>query len=363
MPTSTQKGFEDRLEKHRNTAKNVAKIGIFSDTAINTAYIYQAMSTGDAVLSPILGSLVFFIFWFTVISWMTNFGIDLLSCAEEEKKKRVLPLWSVFMVSVTAVSVYMGANFLGGAVAKDDYLANKTQQAFSVAHQVLQAQARITQLKSLFETANGQASLMLRSERQGGGVSNKSGPGPVTTLLEGLVNTSVKSSKQIIVANGKAQPIIRELEESEGEINRLNRRDDLSHGEKNRQLQDKLTDFNSNVSNLQKLLPISTLETAIDSFGRDFDSVVDPVSSERITSVFHPISTRLARELGSIKDASSLQIPPLKELSDYQLLSRSDKARPLIVIALLLACMPLAISFCIYLIAPVHRGAMDNILA
>ncbi len=345
--------FADRLNDHKKQLQRVAGIGIGADTAINTAYIYESLTINDSGLIPIIACLVFALFWYNSVYWATSFGIDLLSNADEDKKRKVLPLWTGFMAVVLAVSVYMSANFLGQDISENEYLQDTIFSVFEVESTVTKKHSNVMRLETVFETSGSNAKIMKTLEIKEGGISGKSGLGEVASLLASLEDVTSLSRKQLVQANGLAEPVKREISELKEDIRRISAREDLSYHEKTDYLKEKIELLSLAVKRLQQSLPISIITNAIDALGQDFKaSGINDQASQRITAVFHPISTRLSRELGSLKEASRLEVPSIKNLSDYELLSRSDEVLPLLVISLILASMPLGLSFCIFLISP-----------
>ena len=345
--------FADRLSDHKKQLQRVAGIGIGADTAINTAYIYESLTISDSGLLPIIACAVFALFWFNSVYWATSFGIDLLSNADEDKKRKVLPLWSGFMGVVLGISVYMSANFLGLDLSENEYLQDTIYSVFEVESTVSKKHSNVMRLETVFESSGSNAKVMKALEIKEGGISGKSGLGEVASLLASLEAVTSLSRKQLVQANGLAEPVKREISELKEDIRRISAREDLNYHEKTDHLKEKIELLSLAVKQLQQNLPISTITNAIDALGQDFKaSGINDTASQRITAVFHPISTRLSRELGSLKEASRLEIPSIKNLSDYELLSRSDEVLPLLVISLILASMPLGLSFCIFLISP-----------
>ncbi len=345
--------FADRLSDHKKQLQRVAGIGIGADTAINTAYIYESLTINDSGLIPIIACFVFALFWFNSVYWATSFGIDLLSNADDDKKQKVLPLWSGFMGVVLAISVYMSANFLGLDLSENEYLQDTIFSVFEVENTVTTKHSNIMRLETVFEIAGSNAKVMKALEIKEGGISGKRGLGEVASLLASLEDITSLSRKQLVQANGLAEPVKREINELKEDIRRISAREDLSYHEKTDHLKEKIELLGLAVKRLQQNLPISTITNAIDSLGQDFKaSGINDQASQRLTAVFHPISTRLSRELGSLKETSRLEIPSIKNLSDYELLSQSDEVLPLLVISLILASMPLGLSFCIFLISP-----------
>jgi hypothetical protein len=345
--------FDDRLGHHKTKLQRVAAIGIMADTAINTAFVYNSMTVSGGGLTAILTCLVFALFWFNAVYWATSFGIDLLSSAEEDKKKKVMPLWTGFMASVLAVSVYMSGNFLALDLAENEYLQDTIYSVFEVESKVSKTHASTMNLETVFETSSSKATVMKELEVTQGGISGLSGIGEVASLLASLDDVTALSRKQLVQANGVAEPIKREIDELKEDIRRVSSREDLNYREKTQMLKEKIELLSLAIKHLQQSLPISTITNAIDAMGRDFKaSGINDQASQRLTAAFRPVSTRLSRELGGLKEANRLDVPSIKNLSDYELLSRSDDAIPLLVIALILASMPLGLSFCVFLISP-----------
>ena len=254
---------------------------------------------------------------------------------------------------VLAISVYMSANFLGLDLSENEYLQDTIFSVFEVENTVTTKHSNIMRLETVFEISGSNAKVMKALEIKEGGISGKRGLGEVASLLASLDDVTSLSRKQLVQANGLAEPVKREINELKEDIRRISAREDLSYHEKTDYLKEKIELLSLAVKRLQQSFPISTITNAIDALGQDFKaSGINDQASQRITAVFHPISIRLSRELGSLKEASRLEIPSIKNLSDYELLSRSDEVLPLLVISLILASMPLGLSFCIFLISP-----------
>ncbi len=298
MKTAT---FADRLSDHKKQLQRVAGIGIGADTAINTAYIYESLTISDSGLLPIIACAVFALFWFNSVYWATSFGIDLLSNADEDKKRKVLPLWSGFMGVVLGISVYMSANFLGLDLSENEYLQDTIYSVFEVESAVSKKHSNVMRLETVFESSGSNAKIMKALEIKEGGISGKSGLGEVASLLASLEDVTSLSRKQLVQANGLAEPVKREISELKEDIRRISAREDLNYHEKTDHLKEKIELLSLAVKQLQQNLPISTITNAIDALGQDFKaSGVNDTASQRITAVFHPISTRLFRELGSL---------------------------------------------------------------
>lgn len=350
----------EKLAQHRKKLKQVAGIGIFSDTAINAGFVYEALSVDGSGLVAIFATLIFAIFWFSAISWATSFGIDLLSDTDEKTRNRTLPIWTLFMAAVMALSVFMSGSFLAKGIADNEHIHTTFSELNLVTSETRQQSSEISRLETVFETVSSSAIIMKELEVNEGGISGKSGLGSVATLLSSLSDTAALSRKQIVQSNASAEPILREIEETQEEVRRILKRENLAFDEKRELLSSRAALLSDAIVRLQRNLPVSTITNAIDSFGRDFKgSGINDQAAQRIAAVFHPVSSRLSRKLGDLKAATQLDVPAIENLSDYELLSRSEKALPLLVISFVLASMPITLSFCVFLISPRYESESE----
>ena len=352
---------DEKLNKHAKKLKHVAGIGIGVDTAVNAASLYGSLTVNGNGLIAIIACVIFALFWFNCIYWAISFGIEILTNAEEEKKYAVLPLWTGLMVIVLAISIYMSVAFFGLDLAKKEYQQESIARVLEVESIVSKQHATAMGLESVLEASSSNAQLLKELEIKDGGVSSKRGIGEVSSLLASLEIVLAHSHNQIIKANGQAEPIKRDISELKEDIRRISSNQDLDYEEKTDLLKEKIELLSLSIKKLQQNIPLNSLTNAIDAMARDFKATgINDLASQRIASTFHPISTRLSRELGSLKEASRIEIPSIRHLSDYELLAQAKSMIPIFAIAFILASMPLGLTFCMFLISPTTRTSQGN---
>jgi len=344
--------FSNSLTKLKRSLINICRIGISVDAGINAKNIYESMSfIGDGFIAFLIAAL-FFVFWVVSVSWLVSFGVEVLADADEAEKKRVLPYWASGMLFALLISVWMSASTLGTGIAENEYLENTTHQVSAGTSDISNAVSQLVGMETVFQTAFSKAESMYKSEVENGGVSSKAGHGEVATMLKGFSTLARMSDQQLVELSGRATPIERSILELEDELRRIRSRD-IPYQEKVDLLVDRTELLIAQANQLQGLIRISILTTAIDAYGQDFRATNFPiVASQRLTSAFSPIAQRLSREIAPLRETSLIELPTFEALSTYELLSRSVEVRPIIAIALLLSAMPLLLSMCVLLVTP-----------
>lgn len=347
---------DEKLNKHAKKLKHVAAIGIGVDTAVNAAFLHGSLTVNGNGLIAIIACLVFALFWFKCIYWAISFGIEILTNAEEEKKYAVLPLWSAFMMIVLTISIYMSVTFFGLDMAKKEYQQESIARVLEIENTIAKQHAMAMGLEGIFESSSSSAKLMKELEVNQGGISGQgSGVGAVASLLASLEDVATISHKQLIQANGLAEPIKRDINDIKEDMRRISANQDLDFNEKADLLKEKIELLSLAIKQLQQNIPLNSITNAIDAMGRDFKaSGINDQAAQRIAATFHSFSKRLSQPLGDIKEASRLEVPTIRNLTDYELLSRAQSVIAIFALAFVLAAMPLGLTFCMFLISPTN---------
>lgn len=341
--------FQEHLEKFIGLATTVCIIAIAGDGAVNSLYILDSRTVDGASLSDYLLTAGFFILWVGLVRALTMLGIEVLPYSPIDKRKRVLPLWFVGMALTACISIYMSSSFLALGIAEKEYFSSTTQNINSQAASTIEAQRTANSLQVVFQSSEASAKVLHDMEKKQGSVCEQgSGTGRCATTLLNIIEISSSSRQQLIEHNGLADPIITRIQELQDGMRRITSNSDLDYQAKALRLQESITLMAGEIEALSKTLPIATLLHASDSFSRNWSSMgLGDVGSRRLTAEFRPIADRLKREIGALKAASEIEIHGIRDMSAYELLSKSQEALPIIAIATLLACLPMLLSVCI----------------
>lgn len=341
--------FQKHLDKFIALATTVCLIAIVGDGAVNALYILDSRTVDGTSLSDYLLTAGFFILWVGLVRALTMLGIEVLPYSPMEKRKKVLPLWFAGMALTACISIYMSSSFLALGIAEKEYFSSTTQNINAKAASTIEAQRTANSLQVVFQSSEASAKVLHEMEKKQGSVCEQgSGTGRCATTLLNIIEISSSSRQQLIEQNGLADPIITRIQELQDGMRRIASNPDLDYQSKATKLQENITLMAGEIEALSKTLPIATLLHASDSFSRNWSSMgLGDVGSRRLTAEFRPVADRLKREIGALKAASEIEITGIREMSAYELLSRSQEALPIIAIATLLACLPMLLSVCI----------------
>lgn len=341
--------FQKHFDKFVVLATTVCLIAIVGDGAVNALYILDSRTVDGTSLSDYVLTAGFFVLWVGLVRALTMLGIEVLPYSPMDRRKKVLPLWFAGMALTACISIYMSSSFLALGIAEKEYFSSTTQNINAMAASTIEAQRTANSLQVVFQSSEASAKVLHEMEKKQGSVCEQgSGNGRCATALRNVIEISSSSRQQLIEQNGLADPIITRIQELQDSMRRIASNPDMDYQTKALRLQENITLMAGEIEALSKTLPIATLLHASDSFARNWSSMgLGDVGSRRLTAEFRPVADRLKREIGALKAASEIEITGIRDMSAYELLSKSQEALPIIAIATLLACLPMLLSVCI----------------
>lgn len=335
-------------EREAHTLKNrivfTCAFVICVDSFFNASYFYQkSIETGDFAQS-ILYAVIIGLIYFSIVTAIALVGIRQLPTFSQDKFSTLFPLWLGLSLVPACFSLWLTVSVLGLSPAQNEYLSQATKKTNAIASSTISAVREAIALEAPLSSAISSLKVLYENETKNGSVCGQGkGLGECASTLSGLKAMAESTHKRFIESKANAQRHIRRIEDSQDKLRRLAKNKEIDFDERVVAIKKEMATMIIAIESLQRTIPISALQNAIDGFSREFSTAgIGDIGASRLNVLLHPIAQRLNDSMGDLKEVSQRSIKPIDNPSNTEILAGGIEAiYPIISIGLLMSFAPL----------------------